>query len=78
MSIYKKVFGKIYQTQDDISDKDFLIESVYGIINNTYTNLIEQKLDKMIENLEFYEQTKQFIEIDLEIVRQIKQNLNIE
>ena len=76
--IFKKVFGKIYQTQDDISDKDFLIESVYGIINNTYTNLIEQKLDKMIENLEFYEQTKQFIEIDLEIVRQIKQNLNIE
>ena len=76
--IFKKVFGKIYQTQDDISDKDFLIESVYGIINNTYTNLIEQKLDKMIENIEFYEQTKQFIEIDLEIVRQIKQNLNIE
>lgn len=76
--IFKKVFGKIYQTQDDISDKDFLIESVYGIINNTYTNLIEQKLDRMIENLEFYEQTKQFIEIDLEIVRQIKQNLNIE
>ena len=76
--IFKKVFGKIYQTQDDISDKDFLIESVYGIINNTYTNLIEQKLDRMTENLEFYEQTKQFIEIDLEIVRQIKQNLNIE
>ena len=76
--IFKQVFGENYQTQDDISDKDFLIESVYGIINNTYTNLIEQKLDKMIENLEFYEQTKQFIEIDLEIVRQIKQNLNIE
>lgn len=75
--IFKKVFGEMYQTRDDISDKDFLIESVYGIISNIYTNLIEQKLDRMIENPEFYEQTKQFIEIDLEIVRQIKQNLKI-
>lgn len=75
--IFKKVFVEIYQTRDDVSDKDFLIESLCGIISNMYTNLIEQKLDRMIENPEFYEQTKQFIEIDLEIVRQIKQNLKI-
>ena len=75
--IFKQVFGENYQTQDDISDKDFLIQSLYDIINNIYFDLIEQKLDRKVKDSEFYEQTKQFIEIDLEIARQIKQNLKI-
>lgn len=75
--IFKKVFGENYQTRDDISDRDFLIQSLYDIIKNIYFDLIEEKIDRMAEDSEFFEQTKQFIEIDLEIARQIKQNLKI-
>lgn len=75
--IFKKVFGEIYQTREDISDKDFLTQSLYDIINNIYINLIDEKMNRKIENPIFYEQTKQFIETDLEIARQIKQNLKV-
>ena len=75
--IFKKVFVENYQTRENISDKDFLIQSLCGIINNIYSNLIDEKMKRKTENPIFYEQTKQFIETDLEIVRQIKQNLKI-
>ena len=75
--IFKKVFVENYQTRENISDKDFLIQSLCGIINNIYSNLIDEKMKRKTENPIFYEQTKQFIETDLEIVRQIKQNLKV-
>ena len=76
--LFKKVFIEDYQKRDDISDRDFLVESIYGVIKDMYINLIKDKMNRKLENPIFYEQTKQFLEVDIEIVRQMKQNLSIE
>jgi hypothetical protein len=64
--------------KDEITEKDYLITSIYEIIRDAYTEQIEDNCYWMFEQKQFYEDVKHHKLIDIEISKQLLDNLKIE
>lgn len=76
-SIFNSVGTIVDKQDDDITDKDYLIQTISTIISEAHKNKLVEKFDLFYEQRDYYEQVKHSIAIDIEILNQILKNLKV-
>ena len=74
----EKFFGvKKYSEKDERTEKDYLIASIYEIIRDSHIKQIEDNCYWKMEQKEHYENIKHHKLIDIELSKQMLDNLTL-